>query len=103
MREGVPMPYPLFWLIQTILQIYIVVILVWVVLSWLVGFNVINPYNGFVRAIIQGTGALVEPALRPIRRILPSMGGLDFSPIVLLLLVQFLIVFLGWTYTRFGF
>lgn len=96
------MPYPLYWLIKTILQIYIVVILVWVILSWLVAFNVVNRHNPLVQSLIRGTGALVEPALRPIRRILPPMGGFDFSPIVLLLMVQFLIITLGWIYTRIG-
>tara|TARA_R110002072_G_scaffold224471_1_gene381547 strand:+ start:1210 stop:1503 length:294 start_codon:yes stop_codon:yes gene_type:complete len=97
------MPYPIYWLITNILSLYMLVIFIWVILSWLVAFNVINPYNRFVGAIIQGTGALVDPALRPIRRILPTLGGMDFSPIVLLLLVQFLKVLVQWIYLRAGF
>ena len=97
------MPQPIYWLLTTILEIYTVVILVWVVLSWLVGFNVINRYNQFVQALIRATSVLVEPALAPIRRILPPLGGMDFSPIVLLLLVRFLIITLGWLYIRIGF
>lgn len=96
------MPYPIFWLLTTLLQIYIIVILVWVVLSWLVAFNVVNRHNPFVQAVQRGTGVLVEPALRPIQRLLPSLGGIDFSPIILMLLVQFVIITLGWIYTRIG-
>lgn len=96
------MPYPIYWLLTTLLQIYIVVILIWVILSWLVAFNVVNRHNAFVQAVIRGTGVLVEPALRPIRRLLPSLGGIDFSPIILMLLVQFVIITLGWIYTRIG-
>lgn len=97
------MPYPLAWLILNILSLYQLVIFIWVVLSWLVAFNVINPYNRVVSAIIQGLGALVEPVLRPIRRLLPTLGGMDFSPIVLLLLIQFLKVLVEWIYRQYGF
>ncbi len=77
-----------------IVGLYQWVIIAGVIFSWLVAFNVINPHNDFVRAIWQGLNALTEPLLRPIRRMLPDMGGLDISPIILLLgclLVQNLI------------
>lgn len=97
------MPYPIYWLITNILSLYQLIIFIWVILSWLVAFNVINPYNQIVSGIIRGTGALVEPGLRPIRRILPTLGGMDFSPIVLLLIIQFLKVLVQWIYLRAGF
>ena len=77
-----------------VVGLYQWVIIAAVIFSWLVAFNVINPSNDFVRALWQGLNALTEPLLRPIRRMLPDMGGLDISPIVLLLaclLVQNLI------------
>lgn len=58
-------------------------LIVQVILSWLIAFGVINPYNQAVRTIWQSLNALFEPLLQPIRRILPNMGGLDFSPLVL--------------------
>ena len=78
----------------TIVNLYQWVIIAAVIFSWLINFNVINPHNGFVRSLLQAVSALTEPLLRPIRRALPDMGGLDISPIILLLgclLVQNLI------------
>jgi YggT family protein len=78
----------------TVVGLYQWVVIAGVVFSWLIAFNVINASNNFVRAVWQGLNALTEPLLRPIRRILPDMGGLDISPIILLLgclLVQNLI------------
>lgn len=77
-----------------VVGLYQWVIIAAVIFSWLVAFNVINPSNDFVRALWQGLNALTEPLLRPIRRMMPDMGGLDISPIILLLgclLVQNLI------------
>lgn len=58
-------------------------LIVQVILSWLIAFGVINPHNQVVRTVWQGLNALFEPLLRPIRNILPNMGGLDLSPLVL--------------------
>lgn len=58
-------------------------LIIQVVLSWLIAFGVINPYNQVVRTVWQGLNALFEPILAPIRSILPNVGGLDFSPLVL--------------------
>jgi YggT family protein len=80
----------LHWLIDTVLQLFIYVILLNVVLSWLIGFDVINIRNRFVRMVNDTTNALMNPLLRPIRRVLPTAGGLDFSPMVLFLLILFL-------------
>lgn len=76
--------------LATALSIYVDIIIVVAIMSWLIAFNVINLYNKFVRAVWEGLNALVEPALRPLRRILPSAGGLDLSPLVLILIIYFL-------------
>ena len=76
--------------ILLVLQLYTWVIIAVAVLSWLIAFNVINIHNDFVRSIWNGLNALTEPLLRPIRRFMPNMGGLDISPIILLLAIFFL-------------
>jgi YggT family protein len=80
----------LLWLIDTLLDVYVWIIIASVVLSWLVNFNVVNPYNPAIRAIQNFCYQLTEPLLRPIRRFMPDLGGIDISPIVLLLGVEFL-------------
>lgn len=77
-------------LLITILDLYWWVILAMVVASWLVGFGVINSYNPAVRMILRMLHALTEPVFGPLRRIIPPMGGLDLSPLVVLLLLMFL-------------
>jgi YggT family protein len=54
-------------------------------MSWLMAFGVVNPYNPTARAIWQGLSAVTEPLLRPIRNIMPDLGAIDISPVVLLL------------------
>ena len=78
----------LFDIVLFLLRLLSIVVIVQVVLSWLVAFNVVNLQQAFVRALYTGMDRMTEPLYRPIRRILPDFGGLDFSPIVLLLLVQ---------------
>jgi YggT family protein len=65
------------------LDIYWWVVLATIVLSWLIAFNVINTRNEFVNAIWRALNALTEPVLRPIRRYMPKLQGLDLSPIIL--------------------
>ncbi len=77
-------------LIDTILQLYIYVIFAMVILSWLITFNVINLNNRFVYMLWDVVNKLTDPLLRPIRRFLPSFGGLDISPVILLLAIFFL-------------
>lgn len=76
--------------INYVLQLYVWIIIISALLSILMAFNVINPYNQFVRSIYNGLLAITEPALRPIRRILPDTGGIDFSPLVLILIIFFI-------------
>ena len=84
------MENPVIWLILTLLNLYFWVILITVIMSWLIGFNVINGANPYVRQISYALHRLTEPLLRPIRRFLPDLGGIDISPIFLLLALQFL-------------
>lgn len=72
------------------LQLYTWLIIAAAILSWLVAFNVVNARNDVVRAVWDFLYRVTEPALRPIRRILPNLGGIDVSPIILLLGIFFL-------------
>ncbi|AXS38795.1 YggT family protein [Breoghania sp. L-A4] len=77
------------------LDLYVWVVIISAIFSWLYAFNIVNSNNQFVGMIGQALYNLTEPVLRPIRRVLPNMGGLDLSPIVLLLgifLIQRIIV-----------
>ena len=79
----------LFRTIDLALDIYIWILIASVIFSWLFAFNVINSRNQFVAMIGDFLHRATEPALRPIRRFLPDLGGIDISPIVLLLLIFF--------------
>ena len=81
---------PFFWLIDALLALYIWAVILWVVLGWLLAFQVVNVNNRLVFLLSDSLYRLVEPAAAPIRRILPRFGGIDFSPIVLVILVYFL-------------
>jgi YggT family protein len=74
-------------LIDNILEIYSWVIIAAAIMSWLVAFGVINVRNQFIRVVVDLLYRLTEPVLRPIRRMLPNLGGVDISPIVVLLLI----------------
>jgi len=71
--------------ISYLITLYTYVIIANVILSWLMAFGVVNPYNPTVRVIWQALNALVEPLLRPIRSVMPNLGAIDLSPLVLLL------------------
>ncbi len=79
----------LFWLIDQVIGLYITLVIVQVVLSWLVAFNVVNTRNRFVYMVGDFLYRITEPALKPIRRLLPNMGGMDLSPVVLILGLYF--------------
>ncbi len=81
---------PVIKLILTILDLYKIIIIAGAVLSWLIAFNVVNIRNDFVRSIWNLFLALTEPFLKPIRSFLPNTGGIDISPIILLLLIMFI-------------
>ena len=81
---------PIFRVINIVLDLYWWVIIVMAVMSWLLAFDVINMRNDLVRSVWNGVNALTEPVLRPIRRFIPPIGGMDISPVVLLLLLAFI-------------
>ncbi|HZD24687.1 MAG TPA: YggT family protein [Alphaproteobacteria bacterium] len=82
--------YALIQLIATVIDLYIWIILIQVILSWLVAFNVVNTGNRVVYMIGDVLHRLTEPVLGPIRRILPNLGPVDISPVILILVLYFL-------------
>jgi YggT family protein len=89
------MTLALFGVIDLLLRVLTYVIIAQAILSWLVAFNVINTSNDFMRSFLSALDRMTEPLYRPIRRILPDFGGIDFSPIVVLLLIHVLRILLG--------
>src|SRR6185437_7115088 len=79
----------LLWLVDTLIDIYIWLLIAQAVLSWLLAFGVVNRYNRGVAVIGDFLYRVTEPALRPIRNILPNFGGIDISPIILILILYF--------------
>lgn len=80
---------PLLQIINIVIDLFIWALIISAVLSWLVAFNVVNTHNRFVYTVMDTLYRITEPALRPIRRMLPNMGGLDLSPLALILLLWF--------------
>jgi len=74
-------------IVQFVLWILSIIIIVQAIMSWLVGFNVVNQRNDFVRAVWNALDRLTTPLYRPIRKIMPDFGGIDFSPLVVLLII----------------
>ena len=81
---------PLIDLVDTLLWLYIWLLIAQAVLSWLLAFGVVNRHNRAVSVIGDFLWRITEPALRPIRRILPDIGGIDISPVILILLLVFI-------------
>jgi YggT family protein len=81
-----------------LIQLYIWIVIASAILSWLIAFNVVNTNNRFVLSVADVLYRLTEPALRPIRSILPNLGGIDISPVILILILMFIInvVLIGW-------
>ncbi|WP_395826103.1 YggT family protein [Elstera sp.] len=81
---------PFAWLISTAFSLLFWIILIQAILSWLMAFNVVNTRNPVVATIWDLTNRLTNPLLQPIRSVLPSFNGVDLSPLVLLILLQFI-------------
>ena len=77
-------------LVSTVISIFIWLLIAQAVLSWLVAFGIVNRYNRVVATIGDFLWRVTEPLLRPIRRVLPDLGGIDISPVILILLLWFL-------------
>ena len=76
------------FIIQAVLTLMVWVIVAYAILSWLISFNVVNLRNRAVYQISHGLESVARPILRPAQRLLPSFGGMDFSPIIVLLVIQ---------------
>jgi len=87
--------YALLATLSMILTLVWWVFLIMIIMSWLINFNVINTRNQFVAQLWRIVNAITEPILRPIRRVIPPMGGLDLSPIVVFIIIFFLQSFIG--------
>ena len=92
---------PIIWLILQLLNLYWWVVIAAVIASWLVAFGVINMHNQIVRSIVRGLYALTEPVFRQIRRVIPTIGGLDISPVIVLIAISFLQYAIVWADTRY--
>lgn len=78
------------WLVNQVINLMVIFIIASAVMSWLVVFNVLNPRNRLVYAIGSFLEAVTQPVLAPFRRVIPPLGGVDISPIVVLLLLRFI-------------
>ena len=76
-------------IIDTVIDLYLWVVIIWVIMSWLISFQVVNTQNRFVYLVSDFLPRLTEPALRPIRRVTPNLGGIDLAPLVLILILYF--------------
>jgi YggT family protein len=77
-------------IVMIVLDLYIWLLVASAILSWLIAFNVVNTRNQFVSAVAEFLYRITEPVLRPIRNVLPNLGGLDISPIVVILVILFI-------------
>jgi YggT family protein len=82
--------YAFLSLVSTVISIYVWLLIAQAVLSWLVAFGIVNRYNRVVATIGDFLWRITEPLLRPIRRVIPDLGGIDISPVILILLLWFL-------------
>jgi YggT family protein len=80
---------PFFYVLNMALNLYVWAVIISAIMSWLVHFNVVNSRNQAVQAIGRFLWRITEPALKPIRRFLPNLGGIDISPIILILAIIF--------------
>lgn len=82
--------FTLLSIVDFLLNILAWIIIIQAIFSWLIAFNVINTYNQFVRSVNHALTVVTDPLYRPIRRFLPDMGGIDFSPLVVLIIIKVL-------------
>jgi YggT family protein len=82
-------------ILQMLLWVLSWIVIAQVIISWLYAFNVINPGSGFMRSVVEVLERITAPLYRPIRKLLPDFGGIDFSPLVLLLAIAIVSKLLG--------
>ena len=80
----------IFILLDNIITIYLWIIIINAILSWLVAFNILNTQNRFVFSVLDATYKLTDPVLNKIRRFIPTFGSIDISPVILILILMFL-------------
>jgi len=80
----------IFILLDSIITIYLWIIIVNAILSWLVAFNILNTQNRFVFSVLDATYKMTDPALNRIRKFIPNFGSIDISPVILILILMFL-------------
>ena len=97
------MLYALVEIVDLLLSVLTWIIIGQVILSWLLAFNVLNVHSGGVRNFIVALDRLTAPIYRPIRRLLPDFGGIDFSPLVILILIQVIKKLLAGVVTQYYF
>ena len=85
----------LFEIVGYLISVIVMLVIVQFVMSLLISFNVVNMHNDFVAAVWRAINALLEPILAPIRKIMPDTGAIDFSPMVLIVLLQIVRIVLG--------
>ena len=81
---------PILLLLYRVIDIYFYILIINIILSWLIAFNIVNTQNRLVMTILYATNRLTDPLLNPVRRILPNLGGIDISPIILVLCLLFI-------------
>jgi len=91
---------PFLWLVDTVITLYIWILIAAAVLSWLIAFNVVNTRNPIVANIGEFLYRVTEPALRPVRNVMPNLGGIDISPVILIIGLLFLKQFIFWLYIK---
>ena len=91
---------PLLWLLDTALSVYIFVLFADAILSWLLVFRVVNPFNPLVARLQGVLRRLTEPVLRPIRKVVPTMAGMDFAPMILIFALFFVQYTLNYYWPR---
>lgn len=81
---------PFIDLIAAIIHLYLICVIAWAVIGTLISFKIINGYQPLVQKIMYALNRLIQPAIRPIQKYMPDLGGIDLSPIILILLLNFL-------------
>ena len=89
---------PFLWLVSALIWTYIYILIATAILSWLIAFDVVNTRNRLVAQIADFLYRVTEPALRPIRSIIPNLGGIDISPVILIIGLMFLERLIYWLY-----
>lgn len=92
---------PIVWLLQQLISIYWWIVIIAVVMSWLVAFGIVNTFNRVARSVVGFLDAVTEPVFRQVRRVIPPISGLDLSPLIVLIGLEFLSVSIDYIYLHY--